>query len=406
MSAVSISSLRISGRIHAGEPASIIIALEVTDDVIFDPDVLLEFLAGNATVATYTYHLRQQLANISWLPRGRYEAICTTPALALPSGSWRIIASTCSRTASINVAADCREIALITSEPGRATAMITHWHLQSIGDTPAVSSLPWSLGPSNWFNKHFDHAAKTVISYMFGDSPLLRGRILDVGCGDGITDLSIALRQRPELLIGIDPFRGFDRLPAVLRENGLGHIKMPDSLRFEGIDGNFLPYADDSFDVVISWGSLEHIVGGYLQSLREIKRVLRPDGLFFVHPGLYYSNLGHHLGEFCSEPFFHLTKSHEELRNLVLNSKPKHIDRAGEFSTPEQYWQWFNELNRITVPQFENELRALEFDFWRVALRTEELIEYTPKLQAYRMQDLATAEVYLSCINRKKRCES
>ena len=42
-------------------------------------------------------------------------------------------------------------------------------------------------------------------------------------------------------------------------------------------------------------------------------------------------------------------------------------------------------------------------DFWRVALRTEDLIEYTPKLQAYRMQDLATAEIYLSCINRKKR---
>jgi hypothetical protein len=130
---------------------------------------------------------------------------------------------------------------------------------------------------------------------------------------------------------------------------------------------------------------------------------LRPDGLFFVHPGLYFSNWGSHLGEFCSEPFFHLTKSHDELRDLVLNSKPKYIDRAGEFATSAQYWQWFNELNKITVPQFESELRELDFDFWRVALRTEELIEYTPKLQAYRMQDLATAEVYISCINRKKR---
>ena len=54
------------------------------------------------------------------------------------------------------------------------------------------------------------------------------------------------------------------------------------------------------------------------------------------------------------------------------------------------------------MPQFERELSALEFDFWRVALRTEDLIAYTPKLQGYSMQDLATVEVYLSCVNRKK----
>jgi SAM-dependent methyltransferase len=405
MTSVSIASLRASGSLRAGEPASIIIALDVTNDVIFDPDLLLEFFDAKAGTATLSYRLRQQRADISWLPRGRYEATCTTPALALHAGSWRIVVSAFSRTASTDILADSREISVTASGSGSAE-MAAHWHLQSIGDTPALSSLAWSQGHSNWFYKHFDHAAKVVISYMFGDSPLLRGRILDVGCGDGITDLGIALRQQPELLIGIDPFSGFERLAGVLRENGLGHVKMPESLRFEAADGNFLPYADDSFDVVISWGSLEHIVGGYLQPLREIKRVLRPDGLFFVHPGLYYSNYGHHLGEFSSEPFFHLTKSHEELRDLVLNSKPKYIDRAGEFATPAQYWQWFNELNKITVPQFENELRALEFDFWRVALRTEDLIEYTPELQAYRMQDLATAEVYLSCINRKKRRES
>ena len=52
--------------------------------------------------------------------------------------------------------------------------------------------------------------------------------VLDVGCGDGITDLGIALRQQPELLIGADPFRGFSgsrsrrapaQSPANYREN-------------------------------------------------------------------------------------------------------------------------------------------------------------------------------------------
>ena len=57
------------------------------------------------------------------------------------------------------------------------------------------------------------------------------------------------------------------------------------------------------------------------------------------------------------------------------------------------------------MPQFERELRALGFEPWRVALRTEDLIEYTPALQPYPMQDLATLELYLSCRNRKARGE-
>ena len=129
--------------------------------------------------------------------------------------------------------------------------------------------------------------------------------------------------------------------------------------------------------------------------------MLRDGGLFFVHPGLYYSNYGHHLGEFSSEPFFHLKQSRESLREFVLAGTPEYMDRSGEFASPAQYWQWYTELNPITVAGFEQELRALEFEPWRVAIRTEDRIEYTPELLKYPMQDLATVELYLSCINRK-----
>ncbi|MGZ5081379.1 MAG: hypothetical protein ACXWHZ_18630, partial [Usitatibacter sp.] len=133
-----------------------------------------------------------------------------------------------------------------------------------------------------------------------------------------------------------------------------------------------------------------------------IRRVLRPGGLFFVHPGLYYSHFGHHLGEFSSEPHFHLKKPLEEVKRIVFGTQPNYMDRSGEEATQEQYWQWFNELNPITVSAFEQELRALDFEPWRVAIRTEGVIEYTPELLRYPMQDLATNELYLSCINRKK----
>ena len=72
------------------------------------------------------------------------------------------------------------------------------WQLRSLPGTVPLDRLSWRRGGGDWFFKHFDHAARTTASYLLGDSPLLRGRILDVGCGDGITDLGIALRWETE----------------------------------------------------------------------------------------------------------------------------------------------------------------------------------------------------------------
>jgi hypothetical protein len=65
------------------------------------------------------------------------------------------------------------------------------------------------------------------------------------------------------------------------------------------------PFADDSFDVVVSC-LLEHIAGGYLR-LREIKRVCaRMDCSSCI--GLYYSNPAR-TGRILRRAVFHLKKS-------------------------------------------------------------------------------------------------
>ena len=129
--------------------------------------------------------------------------------------------------------------------------------------------------------------------------------------------------------------------------------------------------------------------------------MLKPNGLFFCHPGLYYSTAGNHLGEFFDDPWIHLKLGEEELRERVLGSEPDYMDRGGTFATPEQYWQWYTELNRITAASFERELRAVGFEPWRVALRNCDLVEYTPELQPHSFVDLATADLYVSAWNRK-----
>lgn len=338
---------------------------------------------------------------VAWLPRGAYRVDVMLPA-AVTAGVAQYRLEAWHQVSMTYESADSVEGAVDLPVPPAGAPDAFAWSIEGLAPTRPLSDLSWRKGHSDWFFRHFDHAGPTVMSYMLGDSPLLRGRILDVGCGDGITDLSIALRTGCSELVGIDPFRGYERLAGIAIENHLPADVLPKNLRFMPESGNAIPFEDDSFDVVISWGSVEHIAGGYMGTLREIRRVLKPNGLFFVHPGLYYSNYGHHLGEFSSEPHFHLKRPLEEVKKIVLDSKPNYMDRSGEFSSPQQYWQWFRELNPITVSGFEQELRALDFQPWRVALRTEGLVEYTPEIERYPMQDLATCELYVSCVNRKR----
>ncbi|HYC37818.1 MAG TPA: class I SAM-dependent methyltransferase [Usitatibacter sp.] len=369
-------------------------ALRVESAIALVPHLRLQLPGAQGNSAESHY--------IAWLPRGEYRVDAILPR-GVPAGSASFALEAWHQREMAYEKADRVEGEVQVPQPAAGAPEAIGWSVEALPPAPPLSELSWRKGHSDWFFRHFDHAGPTVMSYLLGDSPLLRGRILDVGCGDGITDLSIALRSGCRELVGIDPFRGYERLPGIVMQNHLPPDVIPRNLRFLPESGNALPFEDDSFDVVVSWGSLEHIAGGYMQCLREIRRVLRPEGLFFVHPGLYYSNYGHHLGEFSSEPFFHLKKPLEEVRRIVFETPPSYMDRSGEFATPAQYWQWFRELNPITVAGFEQELRSLDFQPWRVAIRTEGLIEYTPEIERYPMQDLATAELYVSCVNRKAR---
>jgi SAM-dependent methyltransferase len=390
-------------RISLGDVVHVDTGLRLDSAVLFQPDIQLQILSSADDEVLYCRDLSASLS-VAWLPRGAYSVGCDLHDLELPSGDYRL------RIVGFGEVGRERrplaDVAIPFSNPHPLTKVGLRqpaWSMEASPDTVPVESLAWNRGYEDWFFRHFDHAALVVTDYLLQRHPLLKGRILDVGCGDGLIDLGIFLRMQPEELVGIDPFQGFERLPELLAANGLPADLLDDSrLQFRAEDANAIPYPDDHFDVVVSWGSLEHIAGGYGQALREIRRVLKKDGLLFVHPGLYFGALGNHLGEFFDDPFIHLKLPPDELREAVLATEPDRMDRAGHIATPEEYWQWYTELNPITVSGFEAELRELDFEPWRVAVRTSDLIEYTHELQRYPMQDLATAEIYLSAWNRKK----
>ncbi len=98
------------------------------------------------------------------------------------------------------------------------------------------------------------------------------GRLLDWGCGYG--QMSYLLRNRGFEVISYtieaeepSPWNSF------LREQNLNVVYGEDPVR--------LPFEDESFDVVLSCGVLEH-VEDESGSLTEIRRILRPEGLLIV----------------------------------------------------------------------------------------------------------------------------
>jgi SAM-dependent methyltransferase len=98
------------------------------------------------------------------------------------------------------------------------------------------------------------------------------GRILDWGCRHA-PDAGLIRARRPSVeiegcdVLAPDQYRVFYEY-AGLRYRRLEHL-------FQ------LPYADASFDVVIAAGVLEHVAMDY-ESLKELHRVLRPEGRLIV----------------------------------------------------------------------------------------------------------------------------
>jgi len=97
-------------------------------------------------------------------------------------------------------------------------------------------------------------------------------RVLDVGCGTGLTARRLALRPDVAEVVGLDPS------PDALRHAGArfdGRLTLGSALA--------LPFPDGRFDVVTGFDVLQHLPpGGDLVAAAEMRRVLRPAGVALV----------------------------------------------------------------------------------------------------------------------------
>lgn len=139
------------------------------------------------------------------------------------------------------------------------------------------------------------------------------GRVADLGSGDGA--VAELLAHFAESIVCVD---NNPRIVSAGRER-LAHVP---HLRFVQADMHALPFADDSFELVLVLGALQ-----YTESpaavLREAARVLRPGGRMVT------STLRRHVHTAEVAPFGHVNRGHEpDELSALLQSAGMEVERS------------------------------------------------------------------------------
>lgn len=105
-------------------------------------------------------------------------------------------------------------------------------------------------------------------------------RVLDVGCGAGF--LSNDLARAGHVVTGLDASRSSLDVAEKFAPNYTANEKKTGSANYILGDAYFLPFEENTFDVVCAMDFLEHVEDP-ARVIAEASRVLKPGGLLFFH---------------------------------------------------------------------------------------------------------------------------
>lgn len=156
----------------------------------------------------------------------------------------------------------------------------------------------------------------------------VHGRVLDAGCGSG--GIAVSFAEECDQAIGLDIKNKFGDAGAKLaREHNVEN-----AVFIQG-DGTGLPFAPESFDLVLSHSVIEHVDSAEAY-LSECHRVLRPGGVLFLQTPPYLSFAGSHLSRLKIPIPIHLLLPRSwafRLNFYIARKKPSWLQEPRESNT-------------------------------------------------------------------------
>ncbi|MGA9351657.1 MAG: methyltransferase domain-containing protein, partial [Anaerolineae bacterium] len=138
--------------------------------------------------------------------------------------------------------------------------------------------------------------AEHIVRYLFATRFVGGKRVLDVASGVGYGADLLSSAGGAEVV-------ALDRSPEAVRYGKKHHSGFRPTYVLGDVQS--LPFQNAQFDVVVSFETIEH-VSDYQRFLAEVKRALRPDGLFIVstpNRGVYVEGNPFHTKEFTFDEF-------------------------------------------------------------------------------------------------------
>ena len=158
--------------------------------------------------------------------------------------------------------------------------------------------------------------------------PYIKGRLLDIGCGDNTLLKTYIMQDLTRNGKGVDVYQ-WDK--SVLLIN----------------DASELPFEDKTFDTVTMTATLHHIPNR-TDTLKEIHRILRTNGrLIITDPEPFISKIWHKLRNHFGEHYHRGRVKEGETFGFSINKVISMLDDAG-FSVTF-YKKFFFNLNRIYI---------------------------------------------------------
>jgi ubiquinone/menaquinone biosynthesis C-methylase UbiE len=262
----------------------------------------------------------------------------------------------------------------------------------------------WVLGRSldgsldaqrQWLEKHFYDVPRIILSkFRECNIELYNKAVLDFGCGDSIIALGLLEIADLKQLIATDINVDSESISKKRIKHFLG--KSLDSseklVRIQNTETH-IPLESDSIDVTFSWSTFEH-VSHPLESLQELKRVIKPGGFLFIQIfPMYYSAHGHHMWWDSNFPrYIHL--SNIDLFESMLKKFSESNEYGEEFK--KIILEEVGSLNRIRFKEIKKLLLYLNFNILK------EDISYDPVRPndisyGFSKKDLETGEIFIIC---------